>query len=199
MLHHRIACVFQHRAAIYANYAYFQWFDSSLLKFQSLNLNLCLQAASYWIVTSIESLCLPKKVLPQILAFIQTPNTKNIPSIFGKYCSDMRRKELRNGYKISDLDIYANIHECTKLHKHKLIQGRHSLRNAAPKCSLRSPMSRNVCFKHVQHPMKSVLSNFNYHSSQTSNEILPLKLQSNILHPMRILLSFALTVLAQIT
>lgn len=65
-------------------------------------------------------------------------------------------KELRNGYKISNLDIYANIHECTKLHKHKLIQGRHSLRNAAPKCSLRSPMSRNVCFKHVQHPMKSV-------------------------------------------
>lgn len=46
--------------------------------------------------------------------------------------------------------------KCTKLHKHKLIQGRHSLRNAAPKCSLRSPMSRNVCFKHVQHPMKSV-------------------------------------------
>lgn len=67
-----------------------------------------------------------------------------------------KRKELRNGYKISNLDIYANIHECTKLHKHKLIQGRHSLRNAAPKCSLRSPMSRNVCFKHVQHPMKSV-------------------------------------------
>lgn len=110
-----------------------------------------------------------------------------------------KRKELRNGYKISDLDIYANIHECTKLHKHKLIQGRHSLRNAAPKCSLRSPMSRNVCFKHVQHPMKSVLSNFNYHSSQTSNEILPLKLQSNILHPMRILLSFAQKVLAQIS
>lgn len=108
-------------------------------------------------------------------------------------------KELRNGYKISNLDIYANIHECTKLHKHKLIQGRHSLRNAAPKCSLRSPMSRNVCFKHVQHPMKSVLSNFNYHSSQTSNEILPLKLQSNILHPMRILLSFAQKVLAQIS
>lgn len=92
MLHHRIACIFQHRAAIYANYAYFQWFDSSLLKFQSLNLNLCVQAASYWIVTSIESLCLPKKVLPQILAFIQTPNTKNIPSIFGKYCSDMKKK-----------------------------------------------------------------------------------------------------------
>lgn len=108
-------------------------------------------------------------------------------------------KELRNGYKISNLDIYANIHECTKLHKHKLIQGRHSLRNAAPKCSLRSPMSRNVCFKHVQHPMKSVLSNLNYHSSQTSNEILPLKLQSNILHPMRILLSFAQKVLAQIS
>lgn len=110
-----------------------------------------------------------------------------------------KRKELRNGYKISNLDIYANIHECTKLHKHKLIQGRHSLRNAAPKCSLRSPMSRNVCFKHVQHPMKSVLSNLNYHSSQTSNEILPLKLQSNILHPMRILLSFAQKVLAQIS
>lgn len=89
--------------------------------------------------------------------------------------------------------------KCTKLHKHKLIQGRHSLRNAAPKCSLRSPMSRNVCFKHVQHPMKSVLSNLNYHSSQTSNEILPLKLQSNILHPMRILLSFAQKVLAQIS
>lgn len=196
MLHHRIACVFQHRAAIYANYAYFQWFDSSLLKFQSLNLNLCVQAASYWIVTSIESLCLPKKALPQILAFIQTPNTKNIPSIFGKYCSDMNKKRAEKW--IQDIRP-ANIHECTKLHKHKLIQGRHSLRNAAPKCSLRSPMSRNVCFKHVQHPMKSVLLNLNYHSSQTSNEILPLKLQSNILHPMRILLSFAQKVLAQIT
>lgn len=157
-----------------------------------------MQAASYWIVTSIESMCLPKKALPQILAFIQTPNTKNIPSIFWKILL-RHEKELRNGYKISNLDIYANIHECTKLHKHKLIQGRHSHRNAAPKCSLRSPMSRNVCFKHVQHPMKSVLSNLNYHSSQTSNEILPLKLQSNILHPMRILLSFAQKVLAQIS
>lgn len=127
-------------------------------------------------------------------------NTKNIPSIFGKYCSDIKKNRAEKWiYKISNLDIYANIHECTKLHKHKLIQGRHSLRNAAPKCSLRSPMSRNVCFKHVQHPMKSVLSNFNYHSSQTSNEILPLKLQSNILHPMRIHLSFAQKVLAQIS
>lgn len=158
-----------------------------------------MQAVSYWIVTSIESMCLPKKALPQILAFIQTPNTKNIPSIFGKYCSDMKKKRAEKWIQDIRPGHLCQYSKCTKLHKHKLIQGRHSLRNAAPKCSLRSPMSRNVCFKHVQHPMKSVLSNFNYHSSQTSNEILPLKLQSNILHPMRILLSFAQKVLAQIS